>query len=366
MTAGEVGGFVGTPLSPGQNLLQAAHANTPLRELVVRRAGGSHRLRIKLEQFNPTGSIKYRTAVGLLDALDARVPLVPGTAVVESTSGNLGLALARVLAELECTFVAVVDPKLPPAVGEALRAEGTHIVRVDEADAHGGYLLTRLAKVRQLCADDPDLRWADQYNNLANPNVHRLTIAAELLRQTEGRVDAVFAAVGTGGTLVGISQGLRSAVPGIKVYAVDVRGSLVTADAGGPHLLTGIGATRKSSFLRRGHYDRALRVHDVDAFAYCRMLREDTGLEVGGSSGAILAAFTEAIGNGVPVPRFPVAVLADGGAKYRTTFYDDGWLAERGVLARVQALVGRARGRGVSFELTEMGMDEDGSGDDDG
>ncbi|MEO3928565.1 cysteine synthase family protein [Micromonosporaceae bacterium B7E4] len=338
-------------------LLLAARTNTPLRPLRVGLGSGFRRLWLKLEMGNPTGSVKYRTALGLLATLDVERPLLPGSRVVESTSGNLGLALAHVLGGLDCQLVAVVDPKVPPDTRAQLESMGAEVVAIHERDDHGGYLLTRLAKVRQLCRADPDLRWTNQYQNPANPNVHRDTVADELVRQTGGSVDAVLVAVSTGGTLAGISDGLRSGAPAARIYAVDVRGSVVTSDESGPHLLTGIGATRKSSFLRRAHYDAAVRVTDVEAFAYCRMLARDTGLALGGSSGAVLAAFVQAggapegSGSGLAAARCAAAVMADGGANYRATFYDDGWLAAHGVLDGVRAAEAVARERGVRFDL---------------
>jgi N-(2-amino-2-carboxyethyl)-L-glutamate synthase len=328
-----------------------ALTNTPLQAVLVNYEEACHRLWLKLEQHNPTGSIKYRTAIGLLAALDAQRPLVPGTRIIESTSGNLGLALARVLPRLDCQLLAVIDPKVSASVRDTMVAEGAELVLVQEPDEHGSYLLNRLGKVRELCQNDPELRWPDQYNNPANPNIHRDTIAQELLDQTSGRLDAVFIAVSTGGTLAGISEGLRASIPCVRVYAVDVHGSLVTANVGRPHLLTGVGATRKSSFLFRHHYHQALRVIDIEAFAYCRMLASDTGLAVGGSSGAVLAAFGHELREGGSTFQRPVAVIPDGATSYRSTFYDDRWLAERGVLDRVRGAEAEARAHGLSFDI---------------
>jgi cysteine synthase A len=333
-----------------------AHTNTPLRALRVHYDGMGHRLWLKLEQHNPTGSIKYRTAVGLLVALDAERPLVPGTRIIESTSGNLGLALAQVLASLDCQLLAVIDPKVTAAMRDTMVAKGAEVVSVQDLDIHGGYLLTRLAKVHELCRADPSLRWTDQYNNLANPGIHRDTIAGEILHQTGGGVDAVLIAVSTGGTLVGISEGLRTTLPATRVYAVDARGSLVTSHISRPHVLTGVGATRKSSFLRSRHYDGALRVFDVEAFAYCRMLADDTGLAVGGSSGAVLAAFSQGLNDEMRSFRCPVAVMPDGGTNYRSTLYSERWLADQGVLHRVHAAEDEARSRGLSFQVDTRGM----------
>ena len=301
--------------------------------------------------YNPTGSIKFRTAIGLVTALAAQTPIRPGTRVVESTSGNLGLAMAHLLAEIGCQLVAVIDPKVTPDIRHALQSEGAFLVMVSETDINHSYLPQRLRKVSELLRQDPALRWTDQYHSPANPAIHRDVTATEILQQTDGAVDMVLAAVSTGGTLAGLSTGLRASRPGIHICAVDAHGSLVTSDASAAHLLTGIGAARKSEFLGVGTYDSAVRVRDVEAFAFCRMLAQDTGLAVGGSAGAVMAAFTKIMADAERQCRCPVAVIADGGGGYRQTFYNDHWLSERDIIDQVRAAQARARNSGVFFEL---------------
>jgi cysteine synthase len=332
---------------------QRALTHTTLTWVRIHLGQRSRTLGLKLEYANPTGSVKYRTAIGLLAALDEASPLLPGSRVVESTSGNLGLALAAVLSELDCSLVAVVDPKVTATVCDAIRGLGGEVVQVDTRDEHGGYLLTRLAAVRRLRAQHPSLRWTDQYSNPANPTIHRETIAAELVEQTRGAIDAVLIPVSTGGTLTGVSEGLRRRGLDTAVYAVDAAGSLVTSDRAHPHLLTGIGATRKSSFLRPGSYARACRVQDALAFTLCRILRTDTGLAVGGSGGAAIAAFAEALraGDALAGHQCPVALIADGGDRYQSTFYDETWLAGQGALDKVIGLESDWRRAGIGFEL---------------
>jgi cysteine synthase len=332
---------------------QRALTSTPLSRMRVHVGRQSRILWLKLEQCNPTGSVKYRTAIGLLDALDAAEPLVPGTRVIESTSGNLGVALACVLEELGCRLVAVVDPRATQEVRDTIKGHGGEIVEARARDQHGGYLLTRLAIVAEMLAQDPLLRWTDQYSSPANPAIHRDTTAAELVRQTRGAVDAVLVAVSTGGTLAGISDGMRLMGHGPAVYAVDVVGSLVTSDQPSPHLLTGIGATRKSSFLRGHHYPATYRVTDTLAFTLCKILLADTGLAVGGSGGAVIAAFVEALraGDSLLAHRCPVALIADEGGKYQATFYDDAWLARHGVLEAVTRTEAVLRRAGIGFDL---------------
>jgi cysteine synthase A len=257
------------------------------------------------------------------------------------------------LNEIGCQLVAVVDPKVPARVRDAMRAAGALLEPVHERDRHGGYLLTRLARVAEMRARDPRLRWSDQYSNPANPDAHRLGTAIEIVTQTEGRLDALLAAVSTGGTLAGLSDGLRPRMPGLGVYAVDAVGSLVTSDVGWPHLLTGIGSTRKSSFLQREHYDEALQVTDVAAISVCRILAEDTGLALGGSGGAVVAAFVDNAERRLAGAERTLAVVADGAHNYLTTYYDDGWLAENGALPAVRAATAAARADALSFHLED-------------
>ena len=334
-----------------------ARTSTPIVTLMVRAPGSTHRLSLKLEAYNPTGSIKFRTAVGLLAALDAREPLVPGTQVIESTSGNLGVALAALLSEIDCRFTAVVDPKASPLILERITYHGGNLVHVDVRDSHGGFLLSRLAEVRRRLAEDPLLRWTDQYSNLANPEIHRDTIARELVEQTSGRMDAVLVAVSTGGTLAGISQGLRAELSAAPVYGVDVLGSLATSEPAAPHLLSGIGATRRSTFLQDDHFKDALRVHDVMAFAVCRKVRRETGLMIGGSGGAVVAAYLAALPSGglLAAATSPVAVIADGGDAYLSTVYDERWLETHGVLNDVEMADRTIKRAGIHFELIEVG-----------
>ncbi|MFF8911483.1 pyridoxal-phosphate dependent enzyme [Streptomyces olivaceoviridis] len=329
-----------------------ARTDTPLRGVALHGAR-THRFWIKLEAHNPSGSVKYRTAVGLLAALHARAPLRPGTTVVESTSGNLGVALAHLLRERQCRFIAVVDPKLPPRTRELLLRAGAVLVETDTADAHGGYLQARLERVREICAADPTIRWTNQYANPMNPQVHESCTAAEIAEQTAGRVDAVFAAVSTGGTLTGLHRGLRDAGLRVRAYAVDVQGSSATPGPRHSHLLTGIGASRRSHFLTEEHLTEAIRVADIDAFAYCRLLREDTGLAVGGSTGAVLAAFAEVAGRAAAAPAHPVLISADGSDNYENTFYDDHWLAGHGVLNRVRDRMRAVRRAGGALSLAD-------------
>jgi cysteine synthase A len=280
---------------------------------------------LKLEGHPPGRSIKDRTARSLIGTLRRQGRLRRDSVVVESTSGNLGIGLARVCAENGLPFIAVVDPKVTPANLAAMRRLGALIEMVVEADDHGGFLAARLERVRDLCASIPELVWTDQYSNPANPLVHEEETGPEILRQTVGKVDGLFVAISTGGTAAGIARCLRRRAPRARVVLVDAVGSRAIGGTPANRLLTGIGSSRPSAFLTPDLYDDVVWTSDAQAFAYCRALAISMGLWLGGSSGAVLAACATYLA-AHPEVQYPVCVCADAGDGYSETIYDDTWL----------------------------------------
>jgi 2,3-diaminopropionate biosynthesis protein SbnA len=292
--------------------------------------GVDRTVQLKLEGANPGRSVKDRTAGALLDNLEQRGCLERDSIVVESTSGNLGVALARLVQARGLEFLAVVDPKTTPENVARMRQLGASVQVVTTADDKGGYLMTRLALVRELCASSTRYVWTNQYANPANPRAHYRTTAPEIYAQLGGRVDAVFVPVSTGGTLAGLSRYFRKTSPTTAMIAVDARGSVIFGGSPGPRLLTGIGSSRPSSFLAPQMYDVSMQVSDAEAFAFCRALFAATGIKVGGSSGAVLAACARYCATNPELERV-VCVCADGGQSYDTSIYDDSWLAQHGL-----------------------------------
>lgn len=330
---------------------------SPVSELLVSYGGREHSLLLKRESFHASGSIKERTAVGLLRRLDKECPLRPGSVVVESTSGNLGLALAHLLAQIDCRLIAVIDPKMPTATREALRSARTQMHLVREPDGHGGYLLSRLEAVRRLCRDHPDYRWTDQYENQANARIHEETTGAEILRQGGSGLDAVYVAVSTGGTLAGIARRVRRSGRPVKLVAVDSLRSLATGEPFTPlgersahaRILSGIGASRRSRLLGPHSFDRRAVVDDSTAIAMCRILREDTGIGVGGSTGSVLSAYVSDLrGSGAPAQ--PLCLAPDDADRYEDSLYLSSWLRQAGVLDAVQRARKQFRAQGLMFK----------------
>jgi cysteine synthase A len=320
---------------------------TPLVRLRLRVHRRWRDVWLKLEQFNPGGSVKDRTAYALVfDLVDRGILSFSGETVVESTSGNLGIGLALVCAELGYEFVAVTDPMASAYSIAMMSWLGARVERVDVPDENGMFLPGRIARVQEILASTPGAVWTNQYCNLANPRAHREQTGPELLRQAERPVACVFVAVSTGGTLKGISQYMSLNAPRCRVVAVDLHGSRALGGPAGRRRLPGIGSTQPSEFLGDRPYAAASYVSDGEAIAACRALRSCIGLSVGGSSGAVLAAAARYLATEVSA-EMVVCVCPDGGDRYETTLYDEAWLAEQDLQVDILA--------GVAFDDVAWG-----------
>jgi cysteine synthase len=292
-------------------------------------AGREHEVTLKLEGENPCGAIKDRTARALIGALADAGHLGSGTTIVESSSGNLAVALASLAPALGVSACLVVDPHVAPSKLRRIEREGARVVMVDEPDAAGGYLLSRLRTVEQLIQEHAGHVWTDQYASAANPRAHYTGTAPELHAQAPA-ADAVFVPVSTGGTLAGTAAYYARYAPATAVIGVDVPGSVALGGPAGPRLLPGLGSSQQSRFLASGGAVPHRLVAEARAIACCHALRTWTGISVGGSSGAALAACADHLA------AFPdtesVAVLCpDGGADYEQTIYAPDWLARHGI-----------------------------------
>jgi 2,3-diaminopropionate biosynthesis protein SbnA len=302
---------------------------TPVVPIEVNGLPSRHEVLLKLEGNNLTGSIKDRTALGLVQDLQRRGRLPRGATIVESTSGNLGVALAMLARAHELHFVAVVDPNVSPENLAKMLAFGAEIDVVDRIDA-SGYLSARLERVRARCERDPLAVWTNQYGSPANPLAHRTGTGPEILRQAGGQLDAVFIAVSTCGTLAGIGTYLRAASPATRIIAVDATGSAVFGCPPRRRLLVGIGSSRTPDFAIDGLFDEIEHVDDQEAFACCRALADKTGIYVGGSSGAVIAACVRHLEH-ADSPRRVMCLCPDNGDNYASTIWSDAWLGEHAI-----------------------------------
>ncbi|MFJ4573650.1 cysteine synthase family protein [Streptomyces sp. NPDC088846] len=308
-------------MSGGLPARQRVIGGTSLLSLQVPVRGRTVRVRLKMEAENCFGSIKARTAEALLGSLEAAGRLGPGNRVVESTSGNLGVALAGLCAERGYRCTLVVEPSTPQHSVDRMVAHGADVVVVREV-AGGRTLTARLDAVRDILASDGTAVWTDQYENPANPWVHRWSTAAELAQAVpRGRLDAVSVAVSTGGTLAGIAGYFREHRPEVRLLAVDAVGSAALGGAPDdrPFKLPGFGSGQRSRFLTGGQWDRAFTLHDVHAAVACRRIATSTGVRLGGSGGAaVLAALLHA--QDTPAVSQVACICPDAGEKYEQIY----------------------------------------------
>lgn len=305
--------------------------NTPIQPVYFVIGGIARKVYLKLESENPTGSVKDRTGYGLIQGMEAQGLLDKRSVVIESTSGNLGVALSFFCKLKGYGFIAVVDPKTTQENLAKMQALGAQIEMVDQPDENGGYLLSRLQRVQELCQQSPRYVWSNQYANPANPHIHYMSTGPEIYRQMHGHIDALFMAVSTGGTLAGVGRFFREVSPATTIIGVDAHGSVVFGTPPAPRKLTGIGSSRPSSFITSDLYDQHMLIKDEEAFAFCRFLRAHTGLKVGGSSGAVLAACAKYL-QAHPEVNNPVCICADSGDNYTNSIFNDDWIQQQGLI----------------------------------
>lgn len=310
--------------------LAAAYPVTPLECFSIEIAGRQRSVWLKLEGRSPWGSIKGRTAVGLLSSI-AEV-YQPGSRLVESSSGNLGVALAALARACGAELTVVVDERLPTALHRRMADCATDIVLADPAPGVSD-LQRRLDTIQRLLSVHPDWIWLDQYDNPANPRTHEMWTGPELLKQLPD-FQAAFVGVSTGGTLAGMAACLHSIAPATRLVGVDVEGSTAFGGPAGRRILTGIGASRVSTHLRATTLDAVRLVHSWTAIGCCRAFADATGYALGGSSGAALAACLQEMAADEELTE-AVCLCPDLGLSYRDTIYNDQWIdRERCLLDR--------------------------------
>jgi N-(2-amino-2-carboxyethyl)-L-glutamate synthase len=296
-------------------------------EVFVRISGITPRAEValKLEGFNLTGSIKIKTASFLVADVEARRLAWPGeTTLVESSSGNLGVALSFVCLRRGFRFACVTDPNTSKACIGAMRAYGAEVFVVDEPDETGGYLAARLARIQRLVSERPSHLWLNQYAASANATAHYETTAREILRSYPSP-DYVVIGSGSGGTLAGCVRRLREESPRTRVIAVEPEGSVSFGGDAAPRRIPGIGASRRPELLDGAGVDRVVFVPEADTIRMCHELAMRTGLLLGGSTGAVLAGIRK-MGDAIPAGAVVVAISADFGDKYLDTVYDRDWV----------------------------------------
>jgi cysteine synthase len=290
--------------------------NTPLVRINALNAAGGATIAAKLEFYNPAHSVKDRIALSMIDAAQAAGKIKPDTIVLEPTSGNTGIGLAMVCAArgIRCAFV------MPETMSRErrllLKAYGAELILTPGPEGMTG----AINKAKELAAADPRYFIPQQFENPANPEIHRTTTAEEIWKDTDGKIDIFVSGIGTGGTITGVGEVLRARNPGIKIIAVEPDASpVLSGGTKGPHPIQGIGAGFIPAILNTRIYDEVVRVKNDDALAIARRAATEEGLLVGISSGAALWAALEQSKRPENRGKLIVVVIPSFGERYLST-----------------------------------------------
>lgn len=285
----------------------------------------------KLELLNPTGSVKDRAAAYVIEKVLELGQITPRTTIIESSSGNFGIALAAYCKYRGMKFICVVDPCISPMNELLIRSFDGTIIKIETPDENGGYLLNRIRKVKQLLEEISDSYWVNQYGNPYNADAYYYTLGEEILMDLK-KIDYVFLGISSGGTLTGVSRRIKAAFPNVKIIAVDIIGSVIFGHPPKKRYIPGIGSSMVPEILKKAFIDEVVMMDEMSTVSMCRELLHRFGIFAGGSSGSVFGGikkyFSENPINNSNKPLTVVTIFPDRGERYHETVYNDQWCSK--------------------------------------
>jgi len=281
----------------------------------------------KLEFYNPTGSVKDRAACYIINRLLNEGVINKDTTLIESSSGNFGVALSAYAKLNGLKFICVIDKTTLLVNQMLIRLQGAEVICITEPDDYGGYLMNRLKKIKEIMNSTENIYWINQYQNPLNARAYYNSLGKEIcLEAPRQKIDYLFMGISSGGTITGVSQKVKENYPNAKIIAVDVDGSVIFG--GKPHkrFIPGIGSSMRPDILDQVIIDDVVSVNEDETISSCRELLERHNLYVGGSSGSVHAGIKKYFEiNPVDTDVNIMCVFADSGERYITTIYNDEW-----------------------------------------
>lgn len=306
-----------------QTYLSSCIGQTPL---VPIRCSVSDRVHIwaKLEMFNPTGSVKDRAAQYILTQLMEQGIIRSDMILIESSSGNFGIALAAFAKMLGLKFWCVIDPNINSINEQIIRCLAERVIKVDKPDEKGGYLLTRLRTIETLQKEHDNICWINQYANPLNMEAYYCTLGLELCDEI-APIDYAFIGVSSGGTIAGVSRRIKERYPNCKIIAVDAVGSIIFGGLPKKRYLPGIGSSITPSILQYAFIDEVIHIRENEAASCCYQLLRENQILAGGSSGMVLRAIQQYFTCPLETDVNVVTIFPDRGERYIDTVFNNDW-----------------------------------------
>ncbi|UUF16678.1 MULTISPECIES: 2,3-diaminopropionate biosynthesis protein SbnA [Flavobacterium] len=281
----------------------------------------------KLEFYNPTGSVKDRAACYIISRLLNEGIINKDTTLIESSSGNFGVALSAYAKLNGLKFICVIDKTTLPVNEMLIRQQGAEVICITQPDEHGGYLMNRLKKIKEILSTTDNIYWINQYGNPLNAQAYYNSLGKEICFEApRQKLDYLFMGISSGGTITGVSRKVKEMYPNVKIIAVDVYGSIIFGGKARKRFIPGIGSSMRPDILNDAKIDDVVYVNEEETISSCRELLELHNLYAGGSSGSVYAAIKKYFSeNKIDSQVSVMCVFADRGERYITTIYDDDW-----------------------------------------